>query len=153
MRAGRKRFRGVGGSSRYIQTNIDLPQMHEFRFRPAVARYALSVTLSRVASLRPTRIAAVQNKYNLLERQAVACLLPAAGATSSVAGARGSACAAEAATAPDPEKDFLARPDVASVIAGVTRMDQLEDNVLAAQVELSSPEMAELDAMSRQGLS
>lgn len=183
--------------------------------------------LSRVAAPRPTRIAAVQNKYNLLERESVACLPP----STQVPGTTGAASAAhEPFAIPGPEEDFLSRmsacgpsliplmplaagmltgryrrdaidrsgrlsdpaekayakayltdrnfslveslcamadrkactpaalaiawllanPQVASVIAGVTRMDQLEANVRAAGVELSTREREELDRMSRQ---
>ncbi len=44
---------------------------------------------------------------------------------------------------------LLSRPEVASVIAGVTRMEQLEDNVRAGQVPLSILDIEELDGMSR----
>ena len=44
---------------------------------------------------------------------------------------------------------LLHRPPVASVIAGVTKMEHLEDNVGAAKVKLSKEDMAKLDRMSR----
>jgi aryl-alcohol dehydrogenase-like predicted oxidoreductase len=42
---------------------------------------------------------------------------------------------------------LLAKPQVASVIAGVTRMDQLEDNAKAHQVALSEEDMKRIEAV------
>jgi aryl-alcohol dehydrogenase-like predicted oxidoreductase len=40
---------------------------------------------------------------------------------------------------------MLQNPLIPSVIAGVTKMEQLEDNVKAAQVELSEDDLDQID--------
>ena len=43
---------------------------------------------------------------------------------------------------------IAARPQVASVIAGATKPEQVEANVKAAQTELSADDIAELDRIT-----
>ena len=42
---------------------------------------------------------------------------------------------------------LLAHPEVSSVIAGATRIEQIEQNAKAADWDLTEEEMAELDAI------
>jgi len=42
----------------------------------------------------------------------------------------------------------LAKPFVTSVIIGAKRLDQLDDNIAAAELELTAEEMARLDEVS-----
>ena len=44
---------------------------------------------------------------------------------------------------------LAARPQVASVIAGATRVEQIEQNVKAIEWKLSADEMAEIDKITK----